>query len=151
MAQCSERSQSAQPATALVLDAVQDTVKIGLPIVVKLTVTNKSDHDVLLFKDTRDLENRVDVRDGKGNLAPETRLGSRQNGHLDPNLLTPAELIGKMICATMKAGESWILNLNVQRLYDLTQPGKYAIQVERDDPDSTKAVKSNPVTITLVK
>jgi hypothetical protein len=40
-------------------------------------------------------------------------------------------------------------DLVVSRLYDLSKPGKYAIQVTRPDLGSRTLVKSNAVTVTI--
>ena len=37
------------------------------------------------------------------------------------------------------------------KFYDMSQPGKYAIQVQRQDPeDPSIIVKSNKITVTLI-
>lgn len=49
----------------------------------------------------------------------------------------------------MKPGETMTDRVNVSKVYDLTQPGRYTIQFQRLDPETKTFVKSNEITVTL--
>ena len=49
----------------------------------------------------------------------------------------------------MKPWETMTDRVNVSKLYDLTQPGRYTIQFQRLDPETKTFVKSNEITVTL--
>ena len=150
-AQCSDRAKGTAPVIALELNAVQGTVKVGSPILVKLTVKNKSDHEFSVLRDTHDGENRMELQDNQGHLVKETRQGYVRNGHGDVKQFTLGELSSSLACVPLKAGESLTLQFDVRQRYVVDQPGEYAIWMEREDPESRGAVKSNKVVINITK
>lgn len=146
-------SPSAKPIISLSLSAVQDPVKSGSPVRVKVTLKNESSHDAAVATEVGGLDFRIEVRDAKGGLPPETSLGYVWNGHvsnLDPNRVSPQDLRGAAVYGTMKAGSKFVRELDVSKRYDLKQPGKYTVTVEHQDPENPSLiVKSNTITMTV--
>ena len=77
----------------------------------------------------------VEVR-ADGKMAAETRLGKELNE--SPIKVTTNVLFD------VKAGVTWKNKVFPSELYDMSQPGKYLIQVTR------RSVKSNTITVTVV-
>ena len=150
-AQCSDRAKGSVPVVTLELNAVQSTVKLGSPIMVKLTVKNDSDHEFSVLRDANDGENRMELQDNQGHLVKETRHGYVRNGHGDVKQFTISELSSSLACVPLKAGESLTLQFDVRQRYVVDQPGEYTIWMEREDPESPGAVRSNKVTINITK
>ncbi len=148
-AQCLKPVPGASPALSLSVGPAEPRVDFGK--LIGVTMTNISGHDVLMWKEKGGDEKQVqvDVRDENGNLPPETDLGKRENGHVDPSELDPNQLKGSGACVTVKKGESIKLQIYLPRLYDLTKSGKYTIKVQTIDPESGAIVKSNSIRITV--
>lgn len=130
---------------------VHGTFKPGAEIMVGVSLVNMSDKDVLIgtCAPKADVDGlRIDVADAQGKTAPETEILRWLRG--EP-VTKPTEL---MVTTTPPCGavppkrfinDGFILN----RFYDLSNPGKYTIQVQRMDPDSKVLVKSNIITVTI--
>ena len=86
-----------------------------------------------MYKDGIGLDStfRFEVRDEHGNLVPKRTYPYEE-------LRT-----GKVIFRTIRTGETLTQNQTVSAQYDMRKPGKYTIQVSRDD------IKSNIVTVTV--
>jgi hypothetical protein len=145
------------------IEPVQPVVSAGSPVELSITRTNTSDHDIVIEEDMNGvavwMAYRVEVRYENGSMAPHTELGRRQYQgrgtgavHRIEDDVTPdgAMMRFNIIGVPMKAGESVPGLLNVSKLYDLSKPGKYTIQVSRSAEDGVHAtVESNTVTVTV--
>jgi hypothetical protein len=138
---------------AIVIRTVHDRFKLGDQIEVLIHLTNTSDKDVFLTgacAPKADLNGfRVDVKDAQGKVAPETNVLRWLRGEPVSRPEEPSTWSGPS-CGTVPpkqfSNSAFILN----RFYDLSQPGKYTIQVQRIDPTSKMTVKSNTITVTIV-
>jgi hypothetical protein len=138
---------------------VVDTVKAGSPVTLLVTLTNKSDKDIRVMLSGAGAEGtyKVEVRDEKGNLAPDTRLGILWNGHVDPKDferlgLTESEILhgGSIVYYLLRAGESITQSLVATALYQMNKPGKYTIRIRKDkSQDDEVFVQSNTITVTV--
>jgi hypothetical protein len=85
---------------------------------------------------------------------PDLRLGYH-NGRFDitrvPQENVGGALNGSGACVPLKPGETLVERIEVSKLYNLTKPGKFVIQVERGDPESTAPVRANAVTVTVTQ
>jgi hypothetical protein len=152
-AQAAKATQSANPPFSLTLSAVQPIVKAGSDVWVNVTLKNKSDHKISVYKENTDDQGgfvyQFNVSDDKGALVPETKFARRLNCHLT------ADELAKEPCVGLRSGGHIPVDprgtmedrMNVSRLHDLSQPGKYTIQVERYDDESKTFVKSNTITV----
>jgi hypothetical protein len=92
------------------------------------------------------------VRDASGNVPSETKIGVVQYGNwAEMSRLPPGEidLGGSGACFTLKSDRSLTEDVSIIRLYDLSNPGKYAIQLRRLVEDIGTFVKSNTITVTV--
>lgn len=149
-------AQSAKPPLSLSIRPAKGDAKAGSTVQIEITVKNISDHDiswgtayVAPFVEVTDQANIVD---GNGAKIPETEFGTRVMGHRTPDdeARSPSIVFGKDVWVPLKAGKSFTYQLNLDKLYDLSLPGKYVVQIERLDIDSNIAIKSNKITVTVI-
>lgn len=142
-----------QPAMLLAISAEQNSVNVGTPVRVKVILTNKSGHDVTFSRPGDGYDCRLDVRDINGKLAPDTKFGYLRSSHdtkPDEFVISPDDLKGRLVVVTVKAGETLTWEEDAAKLYDMTQPGKYAVQGQMQDPTNpSEALKSNTITVTV--
>lgn len=135
-----------QPFT-IAISPVNATVKAGADVWIKVQLTNTS---------KQDLDTSANISDLTGldpNFVPQVR---DSRGHLAPKRVYPhPELAGghPVLDRILRPGENLAEEQNVSRLYDMTRPGEYVIQVSRDVPKELGkgTVKSNTITITVTK
>jgi hypothetical protein len=121
----------------LTITTMNDTVKPGADIVLRTYISNLTGHEIKF--DAAKMP--IAVYDSHGNLAPWTggpewrRIMDTGNG-----LTGGAEAYGT-------TGNDFC---HLDKLYDLSKPGKYTIQASRFDDESKTWVKSNTITLTVV-
>jgi len=132
------------PAFAITISPESGVVKAGSKVTVRATLVNKSTNN-LLFSDENiaELDFKADVRDSQGNLAPLTEYG----GSVMRNEAEP--VIGSAGYSFVHPGEAKKSDVVITKLYNLSQPGKYTIQVQRIDDAHNIVVKSNTITVTV--
>ena len=140
--------QTSAPANqpfAIAISTERREVKAGAHVVLKVRLTNNSGQDVDMSGNVSDLTgldpNYVfDVRDSKGNPVPK-----RTYKH--PELAGGHPVMNR----TVSPGKTLTEEQIVSRLYDMTHPGNYVIQVSRRVSDNTAdgAVTSNKITVTV--
>jgi hypothetical protein len=125
------------------------TLKVGSELFITAHLTNLSQHNLSFGydKDSRTgvtFPHRYEVRTRQGNAAPRRtishpELGSTGHGWSD---------------RVLKPGESMDISGDyVSRIYDLSQPGEYRIQLFQAISDDPKDgfVKSNAITVVVTK
>jgi hypothetical protein len=142
------RAKEAQRVTSIELGAPSESVKIGTPAKLTVTMTNTSDHDICIYSDAKG-NYRVEVRDEKAKLPPDTKFGRSRNGNVKPDQLSPEELSSSGGYVILGPRQTQVQTVNVTALYEITRPGRYSVQVSRIDPATFEEVKSDVVTITL--
>lgn len=138
-----KQSPPANALFSLTIETKKSTVKAGSAVWVEVKMENKSDHDLSVYRAiSGDLDQcgwvyRVHIRDTKGVEPSQTKfaqsVGVGGSGGYIP--LRPEKTITD--------------RCNVAKLYDLSRPGKYTIQVERLDEQSKAFVESNTITVTV--
>lgn len=159
----SQRSNPAQGqprAMSIIVRAEHDTVKIGIPITLKATLTNRSDHELTIGYDRNRGIFDVDVFDESGKYAPDKRPGYH-NGRVDleqlARTMSPEELIksglltGNFVWTTLKPGGTLVETIEVSKYYDMTKPGVYKVLIQRPDPDTKSILKSSPIDLAVTK
>lgn len=128
----------------------QDAVPIGSDIKIGVSITNMSSHLVSFLRtpggDHGELLMEIEVTDEQGNPVPGTKYGESLKEHgID-------SLEGSRITERLKPGESFKDYVVLNRLYDLSHPGKYTVYAKQRIPDHLGGgvVKSSPVTLTLI-
>lgn len=101
---------------------------------ISLAVSNVSDHPIDV--DIAYGYSQVDVYDGAGNLAPLTENGKLYRRSL-PGAMGPP-FVHLLPGQTGSGGA-----IDLATLYDLSQPGRYTVQVIAFDPETNTTVKSN--------
>jgi hypothetical protein len=125
------------------------TVKSGSDVFVKVHLTNTSKHKLSLNydKDSRtnvDFFHRYEVSDSKGNAAQKRAINHPEIGSTGHGW--PARVLAPG--ASMD-----ITGDDISRLYDLSQPGEYTIQLSRIISGDSKdgVVKSNMITVMVTR
>jgi hypothetical protein len=139
---------SPKPPLRITLRLLNDSVKVGTPVLLKVTITNETKERTLV--DVRDAAwlMGMDVRDSQGDR-PLTRRG-RIIYHLDPGIENELPMDNGGQLAELYPGKTVVVSpIAVPDLYDLSQPGKYTIQVHLPD-GAGGVVKSNTVTVAVV-
>ena len=131
-------------------------VKVGSIVGIHVVLTNTSEHDSGVEREVRGTDCAIDVRDQKGNFAPDTKYGLPFNGHvnvddLDPSTINHNDLNGALVSIPVKAGKTWEWDLDATKRYDMSKPGKYQIFIQKLDPEdpALPAVKSNTIIVTV--
>lgn len=135
----------AMPPASISIRAIESIVHAGDDVGIEISLTNNLDRDLnvgTLIDDEIGVDPNFtyDIRDKTGKPIPPRRF--------DPS----REVTGKGILGSLKRGTSGIFREPISRLYDLTQPGEYTIQVSRtvyEDP-AKRVVTSNRITVTVI-
>lgn len=134
---------TATPKCSITIEALSSEVKVGSAIIVKIHLLNTGDSEISSrgpFSDGVDAIYQYDCRDKTGKSAKRDAMG----------LFGPG---GDHPVESIKPGDSYDELIPINRVCDLSQPGKYTIQVSRtfkDQSGKDEAVKSNLVTITVL-
>lgn len=111
----------------LEISAVQDRVRWGSQVELKLTLTNTSDAEIRFVDTDRWCDYPLDVRDEQGQLVPETVAKRNTN-------CTGQNEAGRRILVTLKPHESYSDAFFVNDAYDVSRPGEYFIHAMREIP-----------------
>lgn len=121
----------------LSIRAKESSVKSGAAIWVDVTLENKSDQDLLVFRVLTSVDDdqggwlyNADVQNEKGQKPPRTKFKTG---------------IGSGASIPLQPGKTITDRINICKLYDVSQPGKYSIQVYRPDG----SLRSNTITVTV--
>ncbi len=150
------KAENAPPAIKLTLKAVHDTVQTDSPIEVEVIVTNVSGQVFTYVKqavaDPGGFDYKFDVRNEKGSTPPDTRFRRALKGREDTDYLTPeTPLQGSLVYRELQPDQTLTNTVNVSRLYDFKEPGKYTIRAKAFDNKSKTFVGSNSITVTVTK
>ncbi len=135
-------SPGAQQPFSIVITTAQVTVKVGSEVRVDIQVKNSSDANIMLDSPGSPSYD-MDVRDSKGEQAPETELMRKIHAPQDPS----TRLEGSFVVPILPRGQSVQQYLSVSKFYDISTAGKYTIQLQATDHLSKKSVKSNTITV----
>lgn len=127
---------------SLTITTLTASAKSGTAVLVNAALKNESDHVYRLYTVASDDMDqggwvyKVDVRDDKGRTPPETQYAG--------TAIAPFSSAGWL---PLGPGKTRIDRINVSRLCDLSQPGKYTIRLRRFDGRSQSFVRSNEITV----
>jgi hypothetical protein len=148
-------SPTAEATFSIAIKAAQETVKSGSEARVGITLTNISKRQISIFKVNGNGQAElagfdVDVRNTDGNTPPETKYHKKIKTGEDAQGETSQVVVsGGYI--SLNSGESVKDEIVVTRLFDLSSPGSYKVQVEKMDEQSKVVVKSNVITVTVTQ
>src|SRR6185437_6158558 len=138
--------RSGSQAFTLSLEAEESPTKVNSEVRINVTIRNTSNRAMYVSDSNGPVPSDyvIDARDSQGRPAPDTdfarKLKSKEQGYFSSDTVF-----------TLQPGESHKTALVVTKLYDLSSPGKYLIQVSRTVPKEFGggAIKSNIVTVTI--
>src|SRR5882757_2044895 len=70
-----------QAVVSLAISPMKSSVQSGSRILIKVVLTNISNHDIVVVREVSGTDCKVDVRDMAGTLASDTKYGRLWNGH----------------------------------------------------------------------
>jgi hypothetical protein len=174
--------QGNQVPFSITISAAQSVFKADSEVRIRLVFKNTSGEEVPYARSLGtgvepqgEIFTDVEVRDAKGELAPETKYYRLLRGKPDTSANPPApEKSGEAPATSgrpeprpmfrwsftgvmLRPGEFREEDIVVSKLYDLSQPGRYTISATRrlsdvtTDPNSKLIAKSNTLTITITK
>jgi hypothetical protein len=135
-----------QPSFSVTIGTAQEAVKPGSTVMVQILYKNTSDHAITLPRspspEQGEFLNVIEMRDQMNKRAAETDYGKclRESG---------GEGDMTVVVFTLQPGETLKDGVLLNKMYDLSRPGKYTIQVLKTDPDNRTTAKSNKLTITV--
>jgi hypothetical protein len=129
----------------IAISAPNDEVQVGADAQVVITLSNTSDRQ-MLFAHRPGMNNpefsyRIEVRNAAGREVEETAYGreARQRQQTEGRTVD-----------YVQPGGSTAQTAHLERLVNLSRPGRYTVRVSRIDPATRAVVKSNEVTLNLV-
>jgi hypothetical protein len=137
---------------SIVIAGAQEPVKVGSEVKVEIVLKNTSDHELTIGKTNAvsqaEFHYLVEVRDDQGRSAPDTEYGRRVFGRETKKRTI---LYWGEAYFTLKPNQTLEDEAVASKLYDMSRPGKYLIQVSRVVPKELVGgvVKSNAVTVTV--
>lgn len=145
--------QIAQPKTekpriTISIKTARTSVKVDSVVEVEIDEKNISDRDVPCcdaFSPSTTFF-RWEIIDNAGKQVPMTDYGLKAN-HLDSPDGVPRIHAGSSFIAPLPPGQTLTQKLALSKEYDLSRPGKYAIQAISSDGEME--VKSNTITLTV--
>jgi hypothetical protein len=141
-------TQSTNQPFRINIRATHNIVKVGSETPVEIILTNTSHQEISLSKSVEEnaaeFNYLVDVRDGKGKPVPQTAHHRSVHGE-------GAQITHSDLTVPLKPGQELQSVALLNKLYDVSRPGKYIIRVSRDIPPELGkgVVKSNVITINI--
>jgi hypothetical protein len=137
-------AQPRQAQFSLTIASTQTEVKGGTEATVSTTLTNTSNRAITLEFRSPLCDYTVEVRDTTGALAPDTDLKRKSD--------CTNHASGRDVIAPLNPNGSMKDVIPVTALSDMSQPGKYFVQVTWKAPKELGGVlvKSNAIAITVV-
>lgn len=157
---------------SITISTAQQVFKVGSKVTIRLLFKNTSDGEVpyerglgIGVEPHGEFFTNVEVRDAKGELAPETEYYRLLRGKPDPSPRPftserpkpRPSITGSFVGYLLKSGEAREEDISVSQLYDLSQPGQYTISAWRrlsdvaTNPGSKIIAFSNTLAITVTK
>jgi hypothetical protein len=146
-----EKPAKQNPVFSIAVAAPDGPIKLDLPILVTVTVTNISGKDAawpsergqdgkfkdfryLLMKDGREVETTVFHRRITGRQRPD-----------DPQEVET----GSTILLLHPAGVMFIFKIDLKRLYEIKEPGVYTMEASLSDESTKTTIHSNNLTLKI--
>lgn len=123
--------------------------KPGAPVFVIVTIKNNSRRVLHFALSNSAFDYRTEVRDTRGMLVRETEYLRK----LKEDLKNGLPMTTRNILVTLKPQETCQDTIEVSSLYEVSPPGAYTVQVERDLPPELGkgVVKSNTIIATITQ
>jgi hypothetical protein len=142
---------SSTPVFSISVDPPVNPMKLGASIEVKVTVTNISNEKIGWESAKSDTAYQAfNFSLTKGGRETETTAFNRKiTGRPRPE--DPPEIeFGSSIASFVSPGQSFSFSIDLKRLYQISDPGTYVLDVSRFDDYSKMTVRSKAVTFDIV-
>ena len=143
-------AQTGEVPFSIAISAQSDLMKVGSEILVEITLTNTSNHEIRVGKapgnqPLAESEYSIDVRDSKGHPAPDTEYGGKVRQR-------KIWFYRSRESVALQPGESLKDGAVITKLYDLSRVDRYTVQISRPIPEQwgKGTVKSNTINITVI-
>ena len=142
-----------KPLFSLTLATPTAPLKSGAELRLLVTVTNTSERTIGFIRSPGEIPDewfryKVHIHNEAGQSAPAS-------GHARELKNKQTFDFQSSYARWLKPGESFADNVEITKLYDLSQPGMYTISVEREFPPAQNlgvgSIKSNTITVTVTK
>jgi hypothetical protein len=149
----SSQSSSSPPGLSLSLAPPAGPITLAAPIKIVITVKNTSDKAIAWTAESGDTAYKAfDVLLTKGGRQPETTfLHRRIRRKPRPDDPPIAPEIGSLVVSLLEPGKSFKMTIDLKRLYQITEPGVYILEVSRYDEASKATVHSNRLTLNIAQ
>jgi hypothetical protein len=130
-------SQAPASSFLLKLDVMRSNITAASNVVIGVNLTNTTNQQMVMYiclNKAVECNFEIHVRDSHGSLLPE--------GNPVPDVWSLAGL-------GVKPGETTSFSSDLSKLFDLSRPDLYEIQVERWDPLTRKAIRSNVIHVVV--
>lgn len=141
----------ANPGFSIVIGSPTAAIRITKPIEVTITVTNDTSHAIywssFVGKDSQYAAFHYDL-ELNGHEVETTFFHRKMSGKNRPG--DPHEVFGgSFVLLPHPPGRMFEMRINLRRLYSITKPGKYTLQVSRYDATTKTTVYSNTLLLTI--
>lgn len=147
--------QPLRPSFSISIRTPHHDVKAGSPILVLITITNTSGHEIYLSASKApsqgEFNHQLVVLDEKGRVPPLTQYQYLLRGEVPPSQsgAPPIVIPYSELFIPISPGHTGLDEILINKLYDMSHPGRYSIQILRTDPESKTIVKSNTIQINV--
>jgi len=125
----------------------KSSVSRNEPITLKLSLVNNTKKDVVVVESNPLADYQIDVRDERGRSVPPTPEGK--------DLLFRSQWGGRRVSVTIAPGASKTDTFDVNKIYDMANPGAYTITAKRraliQVGKPWMELRSNDVKVTVVR
>jgi hypothetical protein len=142
--QSAHPDENPNPSFSLHISAAQDTVKVGSTIQIDLTLANTTDHEISIAYMGAFWVYKFVVLDEKNKPVPPPKPQVSKDGHPIRRIH-----VGSGFVRHVEVGKTLGDSIELNGLFDFSQPGKYMIQAQRMDESAKSVVKSNQIVLTV--
>jgi hypothetical protein len=150
----SSQSSSSPPGFSITLSPPAGPITLGAPIEIAITVKNVSDKEIWWTAESGDTAYKAfHVLLTKGGHEPETTFLHRKiRGKPRPDdPIAVSSGTGSSLDSPVEPGESFKLTIDLKRLYQITEPGVYTLEVSRYDDLSKARIHSKRLTLEITQ
>ena len=151
IAQATQSSASPQPAFSIALSTPARSISASSPIEIRITAQNISGKDIPWEADFGDTAYKAFhfLLTKDGHEVETTFFHRKITGRNRPG--DPLEVSGgSSFLGTLPAGKSLVETVDLKRLYQITEPGLYTLEVSRFDNRSATMIRSKLLTLKIV-
>lgn len=129
----------------------QDVVRVGSELKLNVVLANASgEEEIVVGTSAAGEQNyKLSVTDLQGKPPASTKYGRALKGETWIQDGKTVVVVDKYMPVHLPPSKTLKETIDLNKLYDLSQPGKYRIQAERYDEERKVWVKSNAIVVTI--